>query len=109
MIRLTGSYRIDWGTFEELDAVSDAVMSTLLLDDTIISPDVMVSMDTHRFEAEMLVDTDDPVVAAQMGANAMARALMAARVTPPAKSTIYAHQDLVRPQAVKVEAELVDA
>jgi hypothetical protein len=67
-------------------------------------------LDTRTFEIQMLIDTDDAVTASRIGSEAAHRALVAAEVGPPQNSpTIYVHKDLISPEAVRVNAELVDA
>jgi hypothetical protein len=109
MIRLTGVYRIETGTFEELDRISHQIMAALMLNDRVIGPDVAVSMDEGTFQVEMVVDTDDPWKASETGAEAMRVAFAAAHVTPPDRTRVVAHRDLLQQTPVKVETVLVDA
>jgi len=109
MIRFTGVYRIDQGTLEDLDQMVDDAMTALMTDDTVLSPDVIVSMEDRTFAIEFLIRTDDAWAAGEIGGPAINRALMAAGVRPPDKARMAVHRDLLRTAPTTVRAELVDA
>jgi hypothetical protein len=109
MIRLTGVYRIESGTFGELDRMSDQIMQALMLNDSVIGPDIAVSLEESTFQIEMVIDTEDPWKAATIGEKAIRLAFGVASIEPPHQSRFVAHRDLLLPTPVKVETVLVDA
>ena len=109
MIRLTGVYRLsDAATHDQLDLVTDQIMGVLMLDTTIMGPDVAVSLPENVLQVEMAIDIDDPWKASKIGELAMRAALEAASVSPPDKMQRFMHRDfLKKSHPVKLQAELV--
>ena len=51
MIRLTGVYRIESGTFGELDRMSDQIIQALMLNDSVIGSEIAVSLEKVPFRS----------------------------------------------------------
>ena len=75
MISITVEYQISGMAEDEWDALVEALMVSLDADPNIIDPDFSVNLRTGLMTIEMLVDSDDPVAAVDIGREALAAAI----------------------------------
>ena len=82
-------------------------MGVLLMDDTILEPDLALDLGQKTFEVQMLIDTDDAWEATRIGDRAMRKAFGVAGILIPDRSKVFIHKDLLNTRPVFVETSLV--
>jgi hypothetical protein len=107
MIRVTGQYPIVEGTIEDFDHLIDGLMKVLMLDATIIDPDLALDLEHGIFQVEFVVATDDAFEASQISGHAMSVAFAAAGINGPDTTVHFAHKDLVGSTPSNLELALV--
>lgn len=107
MIQVTARYDFTDGDLQALEEVLDAVMDALLLDDSVIDPDVAVSMTEHVLEAWLTIDTVDALAALEAAARALRVALRSAgqQAAADLPSQVFAHASA----GINLRAELIPA
>lgn len=107
MIRFVARYELAVDDFAAVDALGERLMDTLVLDSTVLEPDLAVSMTEGSLELHMLVDTEDLLDAVEVGHRALRTAFGAAGHSVP-NSKLLVHSDLLQPR-VAVQTELLSA
>ena len=107
MIRFVAKYELAVDDFAAVDAFGEQLMDALVLDTTVLEPDLAISMTERSLELHMLVDSDDFIDAVETGHRALRTAFVAAGHRLPS-SQLLVHSDLLEPR-VSVETELVSA
>ena len=106
MIRFVAQYELAVDDFPTVDAFGEQLMDALVLDETVLEPDLAISMTDRSLELHMLIDTDD-LHAVETGHRALRSAFVASGHRLPT-SELLVHSDLLEPR-VAVQTELVSA
>lgn len=107
MIRFVASYGLLSDDVDDVDALLDRLMETLVLNIDILEPDVAVSMTDRKLEILMIIATTDPLEAVERGHRAVRQAFAAAGQSV-GEAKVFVHRSLIGPES-SLHTELVSA
>lgn len=107
MIRFVANYGLLSDDVDAVDALSDRLMETLVLNADILEPDVAVSMTDRKIEILMIIATTDAIEAVERG-HAAVREAFALAGHSVGEAKVFIHRSLIGPES-SMRTELVTA